>query len=375
VISKLDFDSVFLQKTMNQQRLSRLTASAIATVVTTTLCFGVSQSAIAQQSAEQAEQQATEQPNSALVSQPELNESQAVDAQPTDPEAIAAVPSQQAQVENLIAQIYAHRWGEDPAATLYVRGIPVLTFIDPDDATARSKSNGFVTPPPQAKPIELNASPSSESLARSNASNYDPVWRATTVAARLNYLSQNNLDANAIAVAWNEDLNAYLISIDGEALVTVDRRTILPDTTRNLTQDALQVTNRLRRLLGNAPPLPMSEIAMRPNPNAAERLTQTEVVGQQRGMASWYGPGFHGRRSASGERFDQYAMTAAHRTLPFGTVVRVTNLNNGQSIVVRINDRGPFSRGRIIDLSAAAARKLGMMGSGVAPVQVEVLAQ
>lgn len=91
------------------------------------------------------------------------------------------------------------------------------------------------------------------------------------------------------------------------------------------------------------------------------------------GMASWYGAGFHGNRTASGERYNQYDLTAAHRSLPFGTWVRVTNLNNGRSVVVRINDRGPFVGGRVIDLSAAAAQTIGMINSGVAPVSVEVL--
>ncbi|MBW4482702.1 MAG: septal ring lytic transglycosylase RlpA family protein [Tildeniella torsiva UHER 1998/13D] len=90
-------------------------------------------------------------------------------------------------------------------------------------------------------------------------------------------------------------------------------------------------------------------------------------------MASWYGPGFHGRRSASGEVFNQNDLTAAHRTLPFGTRVRVTNLSTGQSVVVRINDRGPFGHGRVIDLSAAAAGNIGIRASGVGRVQLEVL--
>lgn len=81
------------------------------------------------------------------------------------------------------------------------------------------------------------------------------------------------------------------------------------------------------------------------------------------GMASWYGPGFHGRRTASGERFNQYAMTAAHKTLPLGSLVRVTSLETNQSIIVRINDRGPYRRGYIIDLSKGAARALHMGGS------------
>lgn len=91
------------------------------------------------------------------------------------------------------------------------------------------------------------------------------------------------------------------------------------------------------------------------------------------GQASWYGPGFHGRLTANGERYNQNAMTAAHRHLRFGTRVRVTNLNNGRSVVVRINDRGPYIKGRVIDVSAAAARSLGMIKSGVAPVKVTIL--
>ena len=91
------------------------------------------------------------------------------------------------------------------------------------------------------------------------------------------------------------------------------------------------------------------------------------------GKASWYGPGFHGRLTANGERYNQNAMTAAHRHLRFGTRVRVKNLNNGRSVIVRINDRGPFIKGRVIDLSAAAARSLNMINSGVATVEITVL--
>ncbi|SDK88412.1 septal ring lytic transglycosylase RlpA family protein [Pseudomonas indica] len=91
------------------------------------------------------------------------------------------------------------------------------------------------------------------------------------------------------------------------------------------------------------------------------------------GKASYYGSRHHGRRTASGERFDQNALTAAHRTLPFGTRVRVTNLNNNRTVVVRINDRGPYGRGRIIDLSFKAAQQLDMIRPGVVPVRVESL--
>ncbi|MGH8381537.1 septal ring lytic transglycosylase RlpA family protein [Pseudomonas sp.] len=91
------------------------------------------------------------------------------------------------------------------------------------------------------------------------------------------------------------------------------------------------------------------------------------------GTASYYGSRHHGKRTASGEPFNQNAMTAAHRSLPFGTRVQVTNLNNDRSVVVRINDRGPHTRGRLIDLSRAAAEKLGMIRSGTARVRVQSL--
>jgi rare lipoprotein A len=100
-------------------------------------------------------------------------------------------------------------------------------------------------------------------------------------------------------------------------------------------------------------------------PNAKpERYVET-------GTASWYGPGFHGNRTSSGEVFTSADMTAAHQTLPIGTRVEVTNLENGRSVEVRINDRGPFAKGRIIDLSHAAADALGLVGPGTAQVRIE----
>ncbi len=120
---------------------------------------------------------------------------------------------------------------------------------------------------------------------------------------------------------------------------------------------------------------------------AANGLRTTEIrVGQvltypwpkgarlyQRGLASWYGPGFHGRPTASGERFDQNALTAAHKRLPFGTRVLVYRVDSGETVVVRINDRGPFIPGRIIDLSKAAARAIGLDRSGVTEVKLYTL--
>jgi len=117
---------------------------------------------------------------------------------------------------------------------------------------------------------------------------------------------------------------------------------------------------------GSRAPLAIEPSAA-PGPQARDvRLTQT-------GLASWYGEPFHGRPTASGEIFDQDAMTAAHRTLPLRSLARVTRLDTGGSVLVRINDRGPFIEGRIIDLSRAAAAELGFIDEGLAQVRVEAL--
>ncbi|QED26951.1 septal ring lytic transglycosylase RlpA family protein [Microvenator marinus] len=115
-------------------------------------------------------------------------------------------------------------------------------------------------------------------------------------------------------------------------------------------------------LVGCGPTRPDSWIV---GPNGKEH----ELLGK----ASWYGPGFEGRKTASGEIFDPREMTAAHKTLPFGTIVRVVASKDRKSVVVRINDRGPFSAGRVIDLSKAAAEDIGMIRAGVIDVHVEVL--
>jgi len=102
-------------------------------------------------------------------------------------------------------------------------------------------------------------------------------------------------------------------------------------------------------------------------------MVSAPVGWSETGLASWYGPGFDGNQTASGEVFDQEAMTAAHKTLPFGTVVRVENRDNGRLAEVEINDRGPFVKGRIIDLSKGAARSIDMLGAGTARVRISVV--
>lgn len=130
-------------------------------------------------------------------------------------------------------------------------------------------------------------------------------------------------------------------------------------------------------LIGYASPLKKSSASAQTwQPLTVPMLTKRSrrrVRWSVRGIASWYGSAFHGRRTASGERFNQYALTAAHRTLRFGTRVKVTNLRNGRSVIVRINDRGPYVRGRIIDLSRGAARIIGLVRSGTGSVRIEIL--
>lgn len=123
---------------------------------------------------------------------------------------------------------------------------------------------------------------------------------------------------------------------------------------------------------GKAPKVPGASSSQSASPaeRPADEPARPELLAGEtarefeRGAASWYGPGFQGRRTASGEIYDMHALTAAHRTLPFGTMVRVHSLVNGREVDVRITDRGPFSRNRIIDVSRAAAEELGMLGLG-----------
>ncbi len=125
-------------------------------------------------------------------------------------------------------------------------------------------------------------------------------------------------------------------------------------------------------LIGCAPSTARADNSSRQTTQAVAAVIPASQL-HQSGLASWYGPGFAGRRTANGEIFDPSQLTAAHKELPFNTLVRVTNQRNNMSVVVRINDRGPFRPGRIVDLSRAGAEAIDMVGSGVAEVTLEVL--
>ena len=280
----------------------------------------------------------------------------------------------------VVTKVYAHKLADRQAATLYVRNIPVFTFLSSVPAA------------------------SSKSAVKANSSYSDPVEKANLVAAKINDLVNNKADASKITVSWSGTTQSksgaktvderYAIKVDGSELVEINSDTRLPDATKNLRQDALQATNRLRRLVGKASPLKtiagLPTELTKPKKQAVKikKTTANKHHTKQwrkrrrvaarggrrfRGIASFYGAYFAGRKTAAGEIFNPSKMTAAHKTLPFGTRVRVTNMRNGRSVVVRINDRGPFIRGRVIDLSRGAAGVIGMIGRGIAPVRVEVL--
>lgn len=256
--------------------------------------------------------------------------------------------------------IYPHQVGSTAAATLFVNEIPVVTFLG-------EQGQGDAADLPAALTLE-----EIQTGQLPQVSEDAPIWRAAQAAKQISQVAPDV--ATEITLHWDDDQDAYAVQLGEQTLLTIDRNNILPKTTRNVDQDALSVANLLRRQVGDAPALSVPNTP-RPRYRAAINPRATTSFAGQRGQASWYGPGFHGRRTANGERFNQNAMTAAHRTLPFGTQVRVTNLNNGRSAIVRINDRGPFIGGRVIDLSRGAASAIGMLGSGVAPVQVEVVGQ
>jgi len=359
---------------MNQRILSSFTV----TLLTTTI--GTATSGYAQQT-KAVDQGFEERPVATQMQQIPATQTQASEQQSIRSRDVVKVGEFQSQVATakegeVIAKIHTYESAGRQAATLYVRNIPVLTFLGAGAVTTESSKMGEVSDRQKLTAhhqVSENTAqlPQSKMAADGNNPENDPVWRATAVAARLNQLNSDNIAAEAIAVRWQQGCNCYSIKVNNEELVQINSKTILPDTTRNLAEDALQATNRLRRLMGNAPPL--REIVGKPPVRNVAQISFGSIRLQITGMASWYGPGFHGNRSASGEVYDQNAMTAAHRSLPFGTNVQVTNLDNGRSVVVRINDRGPYERGRVIDLSAAAARILGLIQSGVAPVKIDVL--
>jgi rare lipoprotein A len=271
-----------------------------------------------------------------------------------------------------IATIRVHQQNGRQAATIYVRSIPVVTMLGEELSAAKNTGVKVATVDADLQTITKSSADTSAQAAQKEVS--DPIWRATTIAGKLNQLSQAGLKAKDIKVVWDGKRKSYMVRANKQHLLEVNEgSTVLPKSTKDTAQDALQITNRLRYQLGYASPLKEVEGMPKPVANDSQVIAVGPIRFQIQGMASWYGPGFDGAYTASGERFNQYDLTAAHRYLPFGTRVRVTNLDNGRSVVVRITDRGPFVGDRVLDLSRGAAQIIGTVSSGVSPVRLDVL--
>ncbi|MDX1977699.1 MAG: septal ring lytic transglycosylase RlpA family protein [Pseudanabaenaceae cyanobacterium bins.68] len=240
--------------------------------------------------------------------------------------------------QQAIATVVAHKFGNQNAATVYVRGVPVISVTSNQDITAAEQK------------IKMAHLPT-----------LTPFDRATNIAATLNYLNLNGFDPQLIVA--DVDTQFPSIKLGNKGHIRLSASLIAASSSGNPQQDAIAAAKLLRNLMTSPQPIAAAPV------RATTRPSRPQISG----MASWYGADFHGRLSASGEVFNKFQLTAAHRSLPFGTRVRVTNLQNGRSVVVRINDRGPFYGDRILDVSKAAASALGFIDHGVARVKVEVL--
>ncbi|NJK61914.1 MAG: septal ring lytic transglycosylase RlpA family protein [Synechococcaceae cyanobacterium SM2_3_1] len=233
-----------------------------------------------------------------------------------------------------VATLYSHFIDERPVVTVYLKELPIISF-------------------------------------QTHPEHGSPLLRAAGLVAELNQLAQSQAQDASITLDWQEDSpsapGGYVIRLNEAELVRVDEGILLTSTQSRDVDVALLATNRLRRLLFDAPPVaapPMAEAATSPAPQDSQQpslLPQAQLPAEH-GLASWY------RHPHAAQ-----TLTAAHRSLPMGTPVRVVNLENGREVVVQINDRGPFIPNRIIDLSHAAAAVLNMLKAGVVPVQIQVL--
>jgi rare lipoprotein A len=215
--------------------------------------------------------------------------------------------------------------------------------------------------------------------------------KALEITKQLNLLAWKPVEVRSLKVIQDDEgtrlvaQNAASAASSPETrqrtLWTLDKTMSVASTSRtNQDQDleatAVTVLNRVRSRFGVAPVASVEKPSPIASAGKAAKRVALSVLNSFQGGASWYGgngDGFHGRRTASGVTFNTYSMMAAHKSLPFGTRVRVTNVANGKQVVVKILDRGPYIGGRVIDLSKAAAQLLGMMGTGVARVRVDVL--
>jgi rare lipoprotein A len=213
--------------------------------------------------------------------------------------------------------------------------------------------------------------------------------KALEITKQLNVLAWKPIEVRSLKVIQDDEgtrLVARNAALDTpteareRTLWALDKSMSVASTKANQDQDleatAVTILNRVRSRFGIAPVASIEKPSPIASAGKTAKKVAMSVLNSFQGGASWYGgngDGFHGRRTASGATFNTYSLMAAHKSLPFGTRVRVTNVANGKQVVVKIMDRGPYIGGRVIDLSKAAAQLLGMMGTGVARVRVDVL--
>ncbi|MBV5260035.1 septal ring lytic transglycosylase RlpA family protein [Synechococcus moorigangaii CMS01] len=261
-------------------------------------------------------------------------------------------------------QRFAHGLGLEfllpPEASLALPQVAVVPYPDtsqPESGTQLvSYEENQAAPSPQTHQLWLRGEPIAKLRSQQ---------QATLIAQRLEQLLQReDLQAEAIAPTLHQEKPA--IAFGDELLLVVDEK-ITDEDVLNHDILAIQWANNLRLAL-EVPALDMV--------TAQQRMYQLEETGQSlEGLASWYGPYFHGRLTANGETYDQYALTAAHPSMPLNTYLKVTNLNNDRSVIIRLNDRGPYIPPRSLDLSLGAAQCLNSVETGVIPYRATIMEQ
>lgn len=250
-------------------------------------------------------------------------------------------------------------------------------------ATERTSTSGQqVAPNYYSTPIEKPLSPARSTAAVGSGSNAEGASAHFTASSAFNYyvdpaqthsgaVSPQRYEAGAVTASPSRHSNqAYLHQ--QQAPVGYHAPAAQPVVEAHSQDYQRQSTASKRGVFSRV--FNRNSSPVQSAPNAGLTILQSKLSGTtQTGAASWYGSKFHGGKTANGERYDMNSMTAAHRSLPFGTLVKVKNLNNNRECIVRVNNRGPFTKGRILDMSKAAAQELGFMGRGIAKVQMQVL--
>ncbi len=263
-----------------------------------------------------------------------------------------------------LTRVVPHTENGRAAATVFLRGLPVITYLGPvGEPTAVREVQSDVKVASPVERLKTESKTGEPETLGGLAAVPNPTERAAIAAATLTEFVRSGLGAETVEAVWQN--GGFWIRLGDRAQFVLEDGVQLPNTTGDREQDALQMANLLRRLLGNAAPL--ARVTNAP-------LRGTVPMQPRRvfwALASWYGPGLYGRPTATGRLLTRNSFHAAHPYLPLGTTIRITH--GGRSTVLRVEDRGPFYGNRLLDITEAAARALGMLSAGLATVRVEVL--